>query len=236
MTLSKLEIQQMLREMNVKFDADESYAALKHRLQEENHSLWLKSVSGARSATDGARKTLVRKRRKVTASEPTAAAARPSQPQSSTATRENPTPSSTQRPYRSPAAFQPHPIEKPEPGRPWKPVADGVEPFNRKKNVFESVLRRAGGVCERCGQPAGTETSAGELVPYHIASLDQGSEESVKNVVAVCPACCELLEQDLSARDLKDLKRKTRAKLYGSLQIIRKTHARTRRPFPGRRK
>ncbi|WP_054690946.1 hypothetical protein [Desulfosarcina cetonica] len=51
MTLSKLEIQQMLREMNVKFDADETYDELKQRLQKENHSLWLKSVSGDRGAT-----------------------------------------------------------------------------------------------------------------------------------------------------------------------------------------
>jgi hypothetical protein len=46
MTLSKLEIQQMLREMNVKFDADETLDALKQRLQKEHHSLWLKSGVG----------------------------------------------------------------------------------------------------------------------------------------------------------------------------------------------
>lgn len=233
MTLSKLELQQMLREMNVKFDADETYEELKTRLQQENHSLWLKSVSGARSAPDGARKTLIRKRRKVTPPEPLA-----DRPRS--APERNGTPSHTSasaRPPRKPAAtFRPLPIEKPEPGKPWKAVADGVEPFNRKKNVFESVLRRAAGCCERCGQAAGAETAVGELSAYHIEPLAEGGEHSIKNVVAVCQACLELLEKDPSARDLKDLKRKTRSKLYDSLQVTRRKTPRTRRSFTGRYK
>ena len=64
MTLSKLEVQQMLREMNVKFSADETLDALKQRLQKENHSLWLKSVSGSRTADGKSEKVRVRKRKK----------------------------------------------------------------------------------------------------------------------------------------------------------------------------
>ena len=63
MTLSKLEIQQMLREMNVKFHADETYEELKQRFQQANHSLWLKSVSRDRTTAGRTEKILVRKRK-----------------------------------------------------------------------------------------------------------------------------------------------------------------------------
>lgn len=65
MTLSKLELQQMLREMNVKFSADETYEELKHRLQQENHSLWLKSVSKNRTANGGRSRVVVRRRKET---------------------------------------------------------------------------------------------------------------------------------------------------------------------------
>lgn len=232
MTLSKLEIQQMLREMNVKFDADETYEELKARLQQENHSLWLKSMSSGRHAPDGAGKILVRKRKKASP-EPPDADMPPARQKSDARGTQLP---SSQRSRGASDPFRPRPIEKPEPGKPWKAAADGVTPFNRKKNVFESVLRRAGGKCERCGQAAGPGTTAGELIAYHIDPLDRGGEHSIKNVVAVCPTCREMLENDPSARDVKDLKRKTRSRLYDSLQVIRKKTIRTRRPASGHRK
>ena len=235
MTLSKLELQQMLREMNVKFDAEETYEELKLRLQQEHHSLWLKSVSSARTTPDGARKTVVRKRRrKITP--PELPAKEPQEPRPKTVPAARDTNAGKHRSQKLAPACRPRSIEKPEPGKPWKPVADGVEPFNRKKHVIESVLRRAGGCCERCGQEAGKGTNAGELIAYHIQPLDQGGEHSIKNVVAVCPACNDQLQQGASARDLKEMKRKTRSKLYDSLQIVRKTNKRIRRPGTGRRK
>lgn len=236
MTLSKLEIQQMLREMNVKFDADDTYEELKHRLQQENHSLWLKSVSGGDHAAPRDRKVLVKKRKKKASPAPTEgapAAATPiesSDAQRATATVAPRAPKEAERHYR------PRPIEKPEPGKPWKAVADGVEPFNRKKKVFETVLRRAAGCCERCDQTVGGEAGGDELLAYHITPIDQGGEHSIKNVVAVCRACSAILENDPSARDLKELKRKTRSKLYDSLQVMRKKSVHRRRTFSGRRK
>ena len=65
MALTKLELQQMLREMNVKFKADESYDELNRRLQQEHHNLWLKSVSNGRTASGGTGKKVIRKRKKA---------------------------------------------------------------------------------------------------------------------------------------------------------------------------
>ncbi|BBO87699.1 HNH endonuclease [Desulfosarcina ovata] len=232
MTLSKLEIQQMLREMNVKFDADETHEELKQRLQKENHSLWLKSVSGSQAADGRDGRIRVRKRkRSVDPPEPlekrfpdriaTAekAARLPVPPRNNTG-----------------AALRARTVEKPQPGKPWKTVADGTQPFNRKKNVFKSVLRRCGMCCEACGKPADKADPSTELRPFYIDPLSQGGEHSVKNMVALCSACCERLENDPSPKLIKELRRKTRSKLYDSLQVIRKTTVRSRGPFPGRRK
>lgn len=235
MTLRKLEIQQMLREMNVKFHADETYEALKQRLQQENHSLWLKSVSGNRNAAGGTGKSVVRKRKKETP--------RPDLPVDPTRATDNPEVSgktasrtSADRPRKSETTSRAQPIEKPAPGQPWKAAADGTEPFNRKKNVFESVLRRARKCCECCGAESGQASAADGLEPYHILPVSRGGEHSIKNVVALCSACRAAMENDPDPKTIRDLKRKTRSKLYGALQVVRKKTVRTRRPSSGRQK
>jgi hypothetical protein len=220
MALSKLEIQQMLREMNVKFGADETYGELKHRLQKENHSLWLKSVSGNRTANGGKPRVVVRKRKETTQPADEAAA-------DVLATQKKVTHPSFHESlgsdgHRYKPANRPKPVDKPAPGQHWKPAADGTEPFNRTKNVFNSVLRRAKHCCERCGKRPGDGRQAFELQPYHIQPLSEGGEHSIKNVVALCPSCVEAMNADPSAKELKDLKRKTRSRLYDSLQVVRK--------------
>jgi len=224
MALSKLEIQQMLREMNIKFPADETFEELSRRLQQAHHELWLKSVSAKSPAGTGGEQAVVKKRRKaVTPLEnPTHSpeAAGDSRP----AAKATPRPTPVRR-QGSDSSYRPRPILKPEPGQPWKAAAEGTEPFNRKKKVFESVLKRAGLRCERCDGPSG----AADLQPFHIQPLDQGGEHSIKNVVALCPACLEAMQNDTNSKDLKELKRKTRARLYDSLEVM------TRKKTPGRR-
>jgi len=232
MALSKLEIQQMLREMNVKFDADESYEELKHRLQQENHSLWLKSVSGNRSTGSGRDNVIVRKRREKDRAgiEETEMATPSARSVSPTEKKERQRPADHGR--RADAAYRTRSVEKPSPGQPWKPAADGTEPFNRTKNVFRSVLRRAKQCCERCGSEASEGSRAFELQACYIQPLEQGGEHSIKNMVALCPTCRELIEADPSAKEIKDLKRKTRSPLYSSLQVMRKKSVSPRHPTP----
>lgn len=231
MALSKLEIQQMLREMNVKFGADETYEDLKHRLQQENHSLWLKSVSGNRSTGGGKARVVVRKRRQT------------KPPVSETTDTESPATKNkvtkvTSRENlgddgrKTKLVNRPRPMDKPEPGQHWKTAADGTQPFNRTKNVFSSVLRRAKFCCERCGKKSGKGPGAFELQPYYIQPLAEGGEHSIKNVVALCPPCLETMETDPSAKELKELKRKTRSRLYDSLEVVRKKKNTKRRHPP----
>ena len=235
MTLSKLEIQQMLREMNVKFDAEETFDALKQRLQEENHSRWLKSGSGIRSTDGETDKILVRKRKKAVPSQDPI-----TDPSSETAepgtTAKPAPPAAPAHPRKPEPAHRSQPIDKPAPGKPWKAAADGTEPFNRKKKVFDSVLKRCRMCCECCGAKTGEGTGSDRLEPYHILPLLQGGEHSIKNMVALCPACRASMENDPDPKAIKDLKRKTRSKLYGSLQVVRKKAVRSRRRSTSRRK
>lgn len=235
MKLKRLEIQQMLREMNIKFDADETYDALKQRLQQENHRRWLKSVSKSRSADVETEKSGLRIRKKAVAPQDSATG-----PPSDSA---KPQPSKKPSALTAPAvprvpepSHKSRPIEKPAPGKPWKAAADGTEPFNRKKKVFDSVLRRAKRCCEWCGSKADESGGDNRLQPYHILAMLQGGEHSIKNVVALCPACRVAIENNPDPKLIKALKRKTRSRLYDPLQVLRKKPACRRRPFSKHRK
>ena len=212
MALSKTEIQQMLREMNIKFDADESYEALLQRLQQKNHSLWLKSVHGRTG------KVRVRKR-----PDPLSPPDRTGDPGIGLPPATNcvgPCKPRVPRVARQPA-LRPSPIEKPRAGKPWKTAAEGTQPFNRTQNVFDFVLRRARNCCEGCGSRSGQLSDGDQLQPFHILPLSQGGQHSVKNVVALCTACRQAVVTDPSAKTIRDLKRKTRSKLYEAVKTVR---------------
>ena len=235
MALSKLEIQQMLREMNVKFHADATYDQLKQRLQQANHSLWLKSVSAEQASPERKETPRIRRRKRMPPSaepmEPSTAAVDP------TAAPRKPEPRMAAPPSRRPTSgWRPRPIETPAPGKPWKKAADGTEPFNRKKKVFASVLKRSGRCCECCGvSPDGSADISG-LEPFHILPLDQGGEHSIKNVVALCTKCLETLQSNPDTKVLKELKRKTRSRLYDALQVVKKKKGRGRKENHRRRR
>jgi hypothetical protein len=235
MSLSKLELQQMLREMNVKFGADESVDELKRRLQQQNHSLWLKSVNADRVSADRSGTVVIRKRKDlVPPQEPVIdkqADASSPQPKAGTASRDP-----DRRRQRSESPRHRHAIEKPAPGKPWKAAAEGTQPFNRKKNVFASVLRRARTCCELCGIAGDAANATSDLHPFHIQSLDEGGEHSVKNVVALCPACLAFVQENASLKVIKELKRKTRSRLYHSLKVEKKRKGLGRKAYPRRSK
>jgi len=221
MALTKLEMQQMLREMNVKFSADETYEELKQRLQKENHSRWLKSVAGSRTSAGKPEKVVVRKRKKEPQVQGPAPEATTPPPKPQKKTRPASRPTVGKRTHADPSHHR-HPIEKPAPGKPWKEAANGTEPFNRKKNVFLSVLRRSRRRCEGCGHPTDEASGQPKLAPFHILPLDQGGEHSIKNVVALCPDCLAAAQNEPDPKMIRELKRKARAKLYDSLEVVRK--------------
>jgi 5-methylcytosine-specific restriction protein A len=67
-----------------------------------------------------------------------------------------------------------------------------------KRNVYQRsddlkvyVLRRAGGVCEGCEQPAPFLTTTGRpyLEPHHTRRLSDGGPDDYHHVIALCPTC-----------------------------------------------
>ena len=228
MTLSKLEMQQMLREMNVKFSADESYQELKQRLQQENHALWLKSVAAKKDAGGHADQVVVRKRSK-TSPTPESASDWAVPPAETSQERQPRSPTTTGRKQSLVQNYHRQTIEKPAPGKPWKEAANGTEPFNRKKKVFATVLRRARMCCEGCDQSFQEASGQPQLEPFHIVPLDQGGEHSIKNVVALCPACLTAVQSQPDPKMIKTLKKKTRGKIYDSLKVVRKHNVRRRK-------
>jgi DNA modification methylase len=62
---------------------------------------------------------------------------------------------------------------------------------NRSNAIRTYVLKRAGGVCEACGQPAPFRTSSGRpyLEPHHIRRLSDGGPDHPQWIVVLCPNC-----------------------------------------------
>lgn len=63
-----------------------------------------------------------------------------------------------------------------------------VDAFVRSAEVRRQVLARAGGHCERCGQPGFVTASGGVyLETHHVIALCEEGADAVCNVVALCP-------------------------------------------------
>ena len=81
----------------------------------------------------------------------------------------------------------------------------------------------------RCGIQANRTCS-----PFTIIPLDADGEHSIKNVVALCTDCLAALQNEPDPKTIKELKRRTRIKIYDSLEVVRKKKVRGRRRFSGR--
>jgi 5-methylcytosine-specific restriction protein A len=65
------------------------------------------------------------------------------------------------------------------------------EAFDSDQIVPEYALRKANGMCQLCNRPAPFKDRDGEpyLEIHHIIPLAEGGEDSIENVVALCPNC-----------------------------------------------
>ena len=64
--------------------------------------------------------------------------------------------------------------------------------YRRNPNVIEAVLRRANGICEKCGKKAPflrRKDDSPYLEVHHWVSLSQDGDDTVENAVALCPNC-----------------------------------------------
>ncbi len=64
--------------------------------------------------------------------------------------------------------------------------------FKRNPDVIATVLIRANGFCEDCGNEAPFKRAKGGspyLEVHHKVMLSQGGEDTVENAIAICPNC-----------------------------------------------
>jgi 5-methylcytosine-specific restriction protein A len=64
--------------------------------------------------------------------------------------------------------------------------------FKRNPDVVAEALYRANGHCESCNQPAPflrTKDNSPYLEVHHIVPLADGGDDTLENVVAICPNC-----------------------------------------------
>ena len=63
--------------------------------------------------------------------------------------------------------------------------------YSRDQEVAEYAIRRAGGQCDLCQLPAPFVKKDGTpyLESHHVEWLSRGGEDTIENVVAICPNC-----------------------------------------------
>jgi predicted HNH restriction endonuclease len=70
-------------------------------------------------------------------------------------------------------------------------TAQEVTSYNRSTAVREYAMARADGYCEACGNEAPFAGTDGKpyLQAHHINELGTGGEDTIENVIALCPNC-----------------------------------------------
>lgn len=223
MHLTKLELQEMLREMGVKFSHTESYENLKKLFQAENHMRWMGKVQKNGQRSGHGLKRIIRKKASPGTSK-MVVVSKPSFTNSDImsdagGSRRNTKQTNNRERLKRKAAYTKSEFSESR----TPPVQKHAEKSDRCKDVFATVLRRAQNCCEFCGQNFSSDRNASDgPKPFHIQPLDLGGEVSVKNIVALCSTCYPRLTADAQPGDLKLLKRKARGKIIRTVHIQRK--------------
>jgi len=85
--------------------------------------------------------------------------------------------------------------------------------FARNEYIREYAKIRANGICELCEKPAPFRDVYGNpfLETHHVVFLSKGGEDSVNNVVALCPNCHRKIHNLSLEEDVKKLKLKIKS-------------------------
>ena len=201
--LSIIQLQGMLREMGVKFSAKESLEDLVKLLKAENHKKWLGVDEEGNVSKD---KVVIKRRAKKKDLVITPDTDETIIIESSKTFSEN-------REISSKRDFK-KPDTKIEILSEHVKNVRNVANYNKaSRNVQKLVMRRANGSCELC-------CGNGELAQHHILSLEDGGEDTVKNVVALCEKC--VANKEFSKSDIKVMKRNARSRISKDITVVYK--------------
>lgn len=88
--------------------------------------------------------------------------------------------------------------------------------FNRDLYVSEYAKRSAKGICQLCELPAPFKDKYGNpyLESHHVVWLAKGGEDSIENIIALCPNCHVKMHIVNNAEDVKKLTKKAMEQNY----------------------
>lgn len=205
-SLTKKELQQTLREMKVRIPPNATIEELEGILKRENHLRWMARVDGAGEAIERPPGAIRRRRgTKEKLPGPTLDPPKGEVPGSAGIPRKGP---ERRRPSRT---YPPVELQQKKP----RPDLSRFPIFDPKKNIDETVLRRARGACELCDG----QTAPSDLIPHFIGDPRPDGEQTFKNTVALCPVCLHRIRTEPHPGDIKKLKKKGRAKLISEVIV-----------------
>jgi hypothetical protein len=224
MHLTKLELQEMLREMGVKFSHTESYENLKKLFQEENHIRWMEKISSNDRRPDGGLRRVLRKRTTDCSKEMVVLSKPKVAKNNLTLLSKSISKSDKHETYKSKNRSKlPYAGSEALKSKISSSKVDQRDVLESSKDIFSTVLRRSQHCCEFCGVQYDSEKEEpSSLKPFYIKPLTFGGERSVKNMVALCTNCYQRLSAHAQPSDLKQLKRTARGRIIQSIKIQRK--------------
>lgn len=222
-SLTKIELQQVLREMGVKFSHRETYTELMERYQKENHRRWLGLVEDPENPNrvKTVRKVMRKRGNTDTRTVPVSAPFSEAAPKTVIArpSRKRPEKKSPTRKTALPPRSLTNKAAEPE-----KKTSQSIETIatdsislpketilNRTHNVSLKVLQRANERCELCDLPCTTHRFF-QLTPESNTNL-----QDIKNMVALCSSCYEKMRLENKKSDLSKLKRVARGRIISPI-------------------
>jgi hypothetical protein len=189
--LNKSQLQEMLREMGIKYTADATKAQLAEILQETHHSNWLRSASNAEKGTT------VRNRRKLAnAHRETVASVKPEKAAERTDYKKS-DPAKPRHNKRIPTG-------NPKSGK-LSFTAENI--FDPTVDLENKAMKRSGGKCELCGERQNKDRS---LKTCFYIDPPEGVNRTAKHIAALCTDCYEKIAARKLPEPIKSLKKKLR--------------------------
>lgn len=210
-TLTRHELQEMLRGIGVKAPRNADIETLKQILKEENHALWTRAI---KMTCHSGNKTHIRKRSKKES--PEISELEKTKPVRKKIPLPNPLPKDEHR-FRRPPTPQASIVGAMTDLR----AAKAIKPFDPKEKIARSILKRANGQCELCGLRAKvmSKTQKPFLQIVNIAS-NKSEPRTYRHFSALCKDCAKRIRTAPIAEELKSLRKKARGNLIATVEFI----------------
>lgn len=245
-TLTKIELQDMLREMGVNFSHEESHETLMEMFKQENHRRWLGAVrnQGASSRASLGRNKIRRRRGTITQSitppplpsvkekvlsifkeELLAASKRPAEKPVEKKIEEKfdgmveSVSEKTKPQFAEPESFESKSFERETFDQ--QPVMIDKDAL---LNLEKQLMKRAHKSCELCLIPfkIGEDSHPLDFNIFYITKRINGGRDTLKNTVALCGFCNSKVSKDPSKMVLTTLKKKARSRVLPPLVVMKK--------------